>query len=123
MITAIHLLLYADDPEAARAFFRDVLGWPHVEARDGWLIFKTPPGEVAVHPTSMGQDGQSTPQRHEVSFMCDDIEATVAELTAKGVQFTGGIRDHGWGITTSLAVPGAGEIMLYQPRHPVAHTL
>ena len=94
MITAIHLLLYADDPEAARAFFRDVLGWPHVDARDGWLIFKTPPGEVAVHPTSMGQDGQSTPQRHEVSFMCDDIEATVAELTAKGVQFTGGIRDH-----------------------------
>ena len=123
MITAIHLLLYADDPEAARAFFRDVLGWPHVEVGGGWLIFKTPPGEVAVHPTSMGQDGQPTPQHHEVTFMCDDIEATVAELTAKGVQFTRGIRDDRWGLTTSLAVPGAGEVMLYEPRHPVAHTL
>lgn len=125
MLTAVHTLVYADDPEAARAFFRDILGWPHVDAGGGWLIFRTGPSELGVHPTREEHGGEtwSTHQHHEISLMCDDIEATVAELTAKGAVFTRDIRDDGFGLTTSLAVPGAGEMMLYQPRHPTAYEL
>ena len=125
MITALHALLYADDPEAARAFFRDVLGWPNVEDEPGWLIFKAGPSELGVHPTSGGGDDQqwTVAVHHEVSFMCDDIEATVADLTARGAEFASGVQDQGFGLTASLKVPGAGEIMLYQPRHRVAHDL
>lgn len=123
MITAVHALVYADDPVAARAFFRDVLGWPHVEEHGGWLIFRTGPSELGVHPTSGGGDDPdwSTTQHHEISLMCDDIEATVAELKAKGAEFTRDVRDDGFGLTTSLMVPGAGEMLLYQPRHAAAY--
>ena len=125
MITAVHTLVYADDADAARAFFRDVLGWPHVDAGDGWLIFKTGPSELGVHPTSDDHGGQawSTHQHHEISLMCDDLEQTMAELTAKGVEFTSPIRNAGFGLMTTLSIPGAGEMMLYQPRHPVAYDL
>jgi predicted enzyme related to lactoylglutathione lyase len=125
MITAVHTLVYADDAEAARAFFRDVLGWSHVDADGGWLIFKTGPSELGVHPTSDDRGGEpwSTSQHHEISLMCDDIESTVAELTAKGAEFTGEITDRGFGLTTALRVPGAGEMMIYQPHHPTAHDL
>ena len=124
MITAVHTLMYADDAPAARAFFRDVLGWPYVEEHGGWLIFGTGPSELGVHPTS--QDGGpnpdwSTDQHHEISLMCDDIETTMAELRAKGAQFTRDVRDDGFGLTTSLQVPGAGEMMVYQPRHRTAY--
>jgi catechol 2,3-dioxygenase-like lactoylglutathione lyase family enzyme len=125
MITAVHTLVYADDVEAARAFFRDVLGWPYVDAHGGWLIFKTGPSELGVHPTSEGEGGDRwlTDQHHEISLMCDDIEGTVAELKAKGVEFTRDITDQGFGRTTMLTVPGAGQMMLYQPRHAIAHSL
>lgn len=125
MITAVHTLVYADDPEAARAFFRDVLGWPHVEAGGGWLIFGTGPSELGVHPTHQEHEGEiwRTSPHHEISLMCDDIERTIAELEEKGAAFTRDVRDDGFGLTTSLAVPGAGEMMLYQPRHPAAHDL
>jgi catechol 2,3-dioxygenase-like lactoylglutathione lyase family enzyme len=116
MITAVHTLVYADDAEAARAFFRDVLGWPHVDAGGGWLIFRTGPSELGVHPSA------ETGLHHEISLMCDDIEQTVAELRGKGAEFTRDIRDDGFGLTTALKIPGAGEMMLYQPRHPPAHT-
>jgi predicted enzyme related to lactoylglutathione lyase len=115
VITAVHTLVYAEDADAARAFFRDVVGWPHVDAGGGWLIFRTGPSELGVHPTSAGQ-------HHEISLMCEDIEGTVAELTGKGAQFTRGISDDGFGLTTMLKVPGAGEIMLYEPRHPPAYS-
>ncbi|MBB5897066.1 VOC family protein [Kutzneria kofuensis] len=114
MITAVHTLVYASDAEAARAFFRDVLGWPHVDAHDGWLIFRTGPSELGVHPGTPG---------HEISLMCDDLEQTMAELGAKGAEFAGDVQDRGFGRTVALKVPGAGEIMLYQPRHPVAFDL
>jgi predicted enzyme related to lactoylglutathione lyase len=122
MITAVHTLIYADDAEAARAFFRDVIGWSHVDAQGGWLIFKTGPSELGVHPTSDDHGGQtwSTHQHHEVSLMCDDVEATVSELTAKGAEFTRDIEDEGYGLTTVLKIPGAGEMMLYEPKHPTA---
>lgn len=125
MITAVHTLVYADDPEAARAFFRDVLGWPHVDAGGGWLIFGTGPSELGVHPTHEAHQGEtwSAPRHHEISLMCDDIAQTVADLSAKGAVFTREIRDDGFGLTTGLAVPGAGEMMLYQPRHPPAYEI
>lgn len=124
VISAVHTLVYADDAEAARAFFRDVVGWPHVDAHGGWLIFRTGPSELGVHPT--GQEASpETPStgRHEISLMCDDVHQTVAELAAKGAQFTGGVRDAGFGLTTMLLVPGAGTMMLYQPKHPTAYDL
>ena len=124
MITAVHALVYADDAEAARAFFRDVLGWKHVDAHDGWLIFNSGPSELAVHPTSgeHGGEGWSTEQHHEISLMCDDVQETVADLKAKGAEFTREIRDDGFGLTTLLKVPGASEMLLYQPQHPPAHS-
>jgi predicted enzyme related to lactoylglutathione lyase len=121
VITAVHTLVYADDADAARAFFRDVIGWPHVDARGGWLIFKTGPSELGVHPT--GQGVPSGSPRHEISLMCDDVHQTVADLTAKGAEFTREVRDDGYGLTTTMKVPGAGEMMLYEPRHPVVYDL
>jgi catechol 2,3-dioxygenase-like lactoylglutathione lyase family enzyme len=128
VIKALHTLIYSDDPEATRAFFRDVLGWPHVEhpeSEPGWLIFKTGPSELGVHPTSGSYEGQDYSYRrhHSVSLMCDDVEATVAELEAKGAEFSGPVEELGFGLGTSLSVPGAGEILLYEPRHPEAHSL
>jgi len=125
MITAVHTLVYADDAEAARAFFRDVLNWPHVDAHGGWLIFRTGPSELGVHPASGDHSGQawSTPQHHEISLMCDDIAATMAELKSKGASFSGGISEQAFGMTATLLVPGAGEMLLYQPSHPVAYDL
>jgi predicted enzyme related to lactoylglutathione lyase len=124
MITAVHTLVYADDADAARAFFRDVLEWPSVDAHGGWLIFRTGPSELGVHPTGTEHEGQGPPtSHHEISLLCDDIEATVAALAARGAEFSGAISDRGFGRTAMLKIPGAGEMMLYQPRHPVAHDL
>jgi catechol 2,3-dioxygenase-like lactoylglutathione lyase family enzyme len=122
MITGIHTLLYADDAAATRAFFRDVLGLKFVEAHPGWLIFALPPAELGIHPaeaepgTASGVGAGGT---HEMWLMCDDVHKTVAELKAKGVEFTQPIADQGWGIVTRLRIPGGGEMGLYQPRHPL----
>ncbi|MFC1405037.1 MULTISPECIES: VOC family protein [Streptacidiphilus] len=110
MINGAHLIVYSRDAEADRAFFRDVLEYPHVDAGHGWLIFKLPPAEVAVHPT----DG---PETQELFLMCDDVEATVSNLTAKGVQFTQAITDERWGRLTRFRLPGGSEVGMYQPRH------
>jgi predicted enzyme related to lactoylglutathione lyase len=118
MITGTHAIIYAEDADVARAFFRDVLGWPHVDAHGGWLIFKLPPGEVGIHPTDPDSSGQ-----HELYLMCEDVVAEMASLTAKGVEFTSPVEDQGFGLLTRLRVPGAGEIGLYQPKHPIAHSL
>jgi catechol 2,3-dioxygenase-like lactoylglutathione lyase family enzyme len=117
MITAVHTLVHAQDPDAARAFFRDVLGWPNVDAHEGWLIFGTGPSELGVHPAGAGE------QHHEISLLCDDIEATVAGLLAKGAAFEGDIEDRRFGRTIVLLVPGAGSMVLYEPRHPTAFDL
>ena len=101
MITAVHTLVYADDPEQARAFFRDVLGWPHVDAGGGWLIFKTGPSELGVHPTDPG--GQA---HHQISLMCDDITATLADLEAQGAEVTQDVLNAGFGLTAVIEVPG-----------------
>jgi predicted enzyme related to lactoylglutathione lyase len=114
VITGVHSIIYSADPEAARAFFRDVLKLPYVDVHDGWLIFAQPPSELAVHPAD-------SPGRYELYLMCDDVEQTMAELTAAGAEFTAGVSQAGWGLLTSIAIPGGGEIGLYQPRHPTAH--
>ncbi|MET8470827.1 VOC family protein [Streptomyces sp. NPDC006422] len=113
MITGAHTILYSSDADADRAFLRDVLGFPHVDAGGGWLIFAAPPSELAVHPTDDAP-------RHELMLMCDDVHATVAELTAKGVEFTSGVQELRWGRLTSLRLPGGGELGLYEPLHPTA---
>jgi catechol 2,3-dioxygenase-like lactoylglutathione lyase family enzyme len=122
VITGVHTLVHAADPEAARAFFRDVLDWPFVDAHDGWLIFRAGPSELGVHPTVTEHGGQrfESPQRHEISLLCDDIDRTMADLSARGARFSGAVEDRGFGRTVMLEIPGAGEMMLYQPRHPLA---
>src|SRR6516225_8439092 len=115
MITAVHTLVYAEDADAVRALFRDVLEWPFVDAHDGWLIFGTGPSELGVHP--VGNESV----RHEISLMCDDVEKKVADLEAKGAVFEGGIQERGFGRGITLKVPGAGTMLLYQPRHPTAY--
>jgi len=110
MIKGIHGLFYTPEAEEARAFIRDKLGFEHVDAGDGWLIFGVPKAEFGVHP--------SETTRHELSFWCDDIEETVRSLEAKGVRFKTPIRDDGYGLVTTLEIPGGLEVMLYEPRHP-----
>ena len=118
VINGFHTVLFAADPVAARAFFRDVIGFAHVDAHDGWLIFKTPPSELGVHPAPAPQSGRADPY-----LMCDDIEVTVRDLTARGAEFVGEIEDQGFGLVARMLVPGAGEMGLYQPKHATAHEL
>ena len=115
MITGAHVIVYSRDADADRAFFRDVLGYRHVDAGGGWLIFKLPPGEVAVHPA------EGAPS-HELYLMCDDVNATVEQLAAKGVSCDP-VSDQGWGLLTGIRLPGGGELGLYEPRHPKATEL
>ena len=115
MIDGVHALLFAEDAEAARAFLRDVLGLESVDAHDGWLIFALPPAELAVHPA--GRDDRSAGE-HQLYLMCRDIRRTAAELEARGVELTSPITEQAFGLLSSVRVPGAGEIGLYQPAHP-----
>jgi hypothetical protein len=110
MITGVHTIIFGEDADAIRGFLGDTLGLEGVDAGGGWLIFKLPPAEVAAHPS----EGGAT---HELYLMCDDIEATMAELGAKGVEFSGPANDEGWGLLTHIKVPGGGELGLYEPRH------
>ncbi|WP_327590398.1 hypothetical protein OHA25_27820 [Nonomuraea sp. NBC_00507] len=116
MINGAHLIMYSRDADADRAFLRDVLGYPNVDAGGGWLIFKLPPAEVAVHPTD-------TAETHELYLMCDDLERTMEELRAKGVEFADPVSDQGWGLLTAITLPGGGRLGLYEPRHQTAHDL
>jgi predicted enzyme related to lactoylglutathione lyase len=115
VINGMHALLYSTDPEADRAFLRDVLGWSFVEDHPGWLIFALPPGEVGVHPLEEGES-----PRHELYLMCDDVHATVRELTAKGATFAGDVEDLGFGLMVQLVLPSSARIGLYEPRHQIA---
>src|SRR5690348_16573677 len=113
----IHTLLYTSEPEKVRAILRDVFHFRHVAAHDGWLIFGLPPAEMGVHPADPPH-GQ--PGTHAISFLCDDIRATSEALRAKGVDIRGEPRDQGWGVTLMISLPGGCDVMLYQPRHPLA---
>lgn len=118
-IIGTHTLIYTSEPEQVRAMLRDVFGFSHVDAHDGWLIFALPPAEMGVHPEE-GPAGTST--GHHVAFICDDIHATVRELRGKGVVIEGEPKDEGWGITATMNLPGGAQMMVYQARHPLAIT-
>jgi catechol 2,3-dioxygenase-like lactoylglutathione lyase family enzyme len=115
VITGVHAVMFTKEAEGVRAFFRDVLGFSSVDAGGGWLIFALPPAELAAHPSD--EDGHK-----ELYLMCDDVEATVDELSRKGVEFTGPISDEGFGLVTAIKLPGGGELGLYEPRHPTPLT-
>jgi predicted enzyme related to lactoylglutathione lyase len=112
-IIGTHTLIYTSEPEALRAVLRDVFGFSHVDDGDGWLIFKLPPAEMGVHPA----EGDN---HHAISFMCDDIEATMTELTAQGIDFTEPVTDQGYGLVTVARLPGDVSVQIYQPRHTLA---
>lgn len=113
LFNGVHALIYAEDAEKARAFFKDALGFSSVDAGQGWLLFTPPPAELGIHPA--GDDGV----RHQLYLMCDDVKATVAELKKKRVKCAS-IKDAGWGLLTSMSIPSGGTIGLYQPKHPTA---
>ena len=113
MINGVHALMYSKQADALRAFFRDVLEWKAVDAGGGWTICALPPGEIAAHP----HDGDT---RCELYLMCDDVNATIAMLKAKGVEITQPVADRGWGLVTALRLPDGSELGLYEPRHATA---
>jgi hypothetical protein len=113
MIFGAHAVIFSKEPQEARELLKTVLGTPSVDAGGGWLIFALPPAEIAVHPT----DGAPSQQ---VYLMCEDIEKTITELRARGVKFTQAVRDASWGRVCGIALPGGGELGLYQPRHAMA---
>lgn len=117
-VIGVHGLLYSSEPEALRALLGEAFGWKHVDAGGGWLIFALPPAELGVHPAEGPTYASGV--RHQLSFMCDDIVKTIAQLKAKGVTVVGEPLDEGYGITVDLALPGGVTVMLYEPRHSVA---
>jgi catechol 2,3-dioxygenase-like lactoylglutathione lyase family enzyme len=116
MINGAHVILYSTDAEADRVFFRDVLGFPGVDVGGGWLIFKLPPAEIAVHPT----DGLG---KYEFYVLCDDIEKTLADLRARGVTISHPVSEERWGLLASITLPSGADLSIYQPRHPTAYDL
>ncbi|MGI9121084.1 MAG: VOC family protein [Acidimicrobiales bacterium] len=116
MIKGAHVIIYSSDADADRAFFLDVLEYPHVDAGNGRLFFKLPPAEIAVHAT----EGEPS---HEMFLVCDDLKATIDDLESKGVEVVKPPSDQGWGIMSVIRLPGGSELGLYQPRHPLAFDL
>jgi catechol 2,3-dioxygenase-like lactoylglutathione lyase family enzyme len=112
MILGAHVIIYSKDAAADRAFLRDVLGFPSVDAGHGWLIFALPPAEVAVHPAEENE-------RPELYFMCEDLQAEILALAEKGVK-TSEVQEARWGSITKIRLPGGGEAGLYQPKHLTA---
>lgn len=109
MINGAHSIIYSSDPEADRAFLRDVLGLPHVDVGGGWLIFGLPPAEVAIHP---GEKNDV----HELYLMCHDVEVLLETLAQRDIEATP-VQDQGWGLVTQVTLPGGGKLPIYQPRH------
>ncbi|MER5864842.1 VOC family protein [Kitasatospora sp. NPDC002040] len=116
MFSGAHVILHSQDAEADRAFVRDVLGFAHVDAGHGWLLFKLPPAELAFHPTE-------APPHSECYLMCDDLDAVLARLAEHGVRPVAPPTRQSWGTVTAIPLPSGYELPLYQPAHPVAHGL
>jgi catechol 2,3-dioxygenase-like lactoylglutathione lyase family enzyme len=117
-INGAHAMFYTPEPEALRAMLRDLFGFEHVDAGGGWLIFRLPPAELGVHPAEGPTFTSGV--RHQLSFMCDDIHATIRDLRAKGVDVKGEPTEESYGVTVMLGLPGGLEAMLYEPRHATA---
>ena len=116
MFSGAHVIIYSRSAEEDRAFLRDKLGLSNVDAGGGWLIFKLPPAEIAVHPTE-------GPEKHEFYFMCDDLEDTLRKLGTAGAKQSGSTSDEGWGLLAQVRLPSGTSLSLYEPRHPLAHAL
>jgi Glyoxalase/Bleomycin resistance protein/Dioxygenase superfamily len=114
MIEGAHVIIYSRDAEADREFLGNALGSPGIDAGDGWLIFALPPAEVAVHPTE-------GPSGYAFYLTCDDIEQTLADLSARGVEIARPVSDEGWGLLSAVRMPSGTELQLYEPRHSVAY--
>ena len=117
-ITGTHTLLYSSEPEQLRAVLRDVFGFKHLDIGHGWLIFALPPSEVAVHPGEGPTFDSGV--RHQFTFMCDNIGNTIRDLKAKGIVVKNEPQEERWGVHVTLALPGGCDVMVYEPRHPVA---
>lgn len=113
MFIGAHSIIFSNRADETRSFLRDVLELDSVDAGGGWLIFALPPAELAVHPD------EGAP-RHELYLMCEDVEATVERLKAKGVEVTQPITDQRWGLLTAIRMPDGSELGIYQPQHPLA---
>jgi hypothetical protein len=109
MIIGAHSIIYSKNPDADRGFLRDVLKFPNVDVGGGWLIFGLPPAEVAVHPSAKNNI-------HEFYLMCDDVNGFVAEMRKRGIR-CGEVQNQGWGILTTVTLPGGGKLGVYEPRH------
>jgi catechol 2,3-dioxygenase-like lactoylglutathione lyase family enzyme len=109
MIKGVHAMFYTPQADELRAFFRDKLEMKYIDAGGGWLIFNPPAAEIGCHP------GDTI--KHDISLYCDDIQTTVADLRAKGVEFTNEIEDHGYGFSTNILAPGGLEIQLFQAKY------
>ena len=114
MIRGVHTMFYTSQPEALRAFLRDKLGFSATDVGDGWLIFNLPEADMGCHPTGTGEPPSGA---RDVSFYCDDIHRTVANLKSRGVEFTGPVTDQGYGLVTHFKVPGGFEVQLYEPKY------
>ena len=110
MLSGAHIVIFSRNAEADRAFVRDVLGLPTIDAGGGWLIFAAPPSELACHPSEAND-------KHELYLMCDDVEAEIGRLTKMGVACSS-VNNEGWGLVTMVRLPGGGHLGLYEPRHP-----
>jgi catechol 2,3-dioxygenase-like lactoylglutathione lyase family enzyme len=111
VISGAHVIVFSQDAEADRTFFKDMFGFDSVDAGGGWLIFRLPPAEIAFHP-----GGES---RHELYLMCDDLGTTMKGLERKGVTFKGDIEELRWGRLARIELSGGGELGIYQPKHPL----
>jgi catechol 2,3-dioxygenase-like lactoylglutathione lyase family enzyme len=116
MITGVHTMFYTSEAEALREFLRDKLQFPFTDVGHGWLIFDLPDAEMGCHPADENSAG-AKPGTHSISFYCDDIEQTVAELKGRGVEFLSEVSDNGYGFSTSFKMPGGVEVELYQPKY------
>ena len=114
MIKGMHAMFYTAEAQALREFIRDKLGFRGTDVGEGWLIFDAPEADLGVHPTDREGPPSGTA---EIAFYCSDIEATVAELASRGVEFTHAIEDHGYGLVTYFKVPGGFSVQLYEPRY------
>ena len=119
MITGSHVIVYSTAADEDRAFLRDKLGLAAVDGGGGWLIFALPPAEAAIHPAESVPRGESG-DLCEFYLLCDDVNATIAELRGRGVETSGEVSDQGWGLLTSIVLPSGGRIGMYEPRHPAA---
>jgi predicted enzyme related to lactoylglutathione lyase len=116
MIRGVHTMFYSSEPEALRAFLRDKLGFPFTDVGEGWLIFDLPEADMGCHPAGPPPECEAA-GTHNISFYCDDVEKTVAELKKRGVEFTGPVVDQGYGLVTHFKMPGGVAVQLYQPRY------